>query len=195
MNARWKIFGLAAVIAGIAAAIVLSRQSPQQFTTVQTPPEHHVAPVAEVMPGAVEELPPAAPVKEPPVKSSAPKPKLAPQIQAQSPATPPAKEPLHDPDARDALALVGFDPAAEQYWLDAIYDSSLPDKEREDLMEDLNEQGFADPKNLTADDLPLIVNRLEIIDAILPNTDDFMRAHLLEAQKDLINMFGQVAGR
>jgi len=50
-------------------------------------------------------------------------------------------------------------------------------------MEDLNETGFADPKNLTADDLPLIVSRLEIINAVLLNADDFMTPHLLEAQR------------
>ena len=103
------------------------------------------------------------------------------------------KEPLHDPDAREALALVGLDPAAEQYWLDAIFDSSLPGNERADLMEDLNETGFVDPKNLTANDLPLILSRLQIIDAVLPNADDFMIDHLLEAQKDLVNMYAHFA--
>src|SRR5262249_39102473 len=104
------------------------------------------------------------------------------------------KEPLQDPDARDALALVGLDGQAEQYWMDAIYDTNLPDKEREDLMEDLNEVGFADPKNLTADDLPLIISRLQLIEEITP-ADDFMAEHLGEAYKDLANMYGRVAGQ
>jgi hypothetical protein len=38
--------------------------------------------------------------------------------------------------------------------------------------------------------LALIINRLAIIDAVLANADDFMTPHLLEAQKDLVNMFG-----
>jgi len=191
MNAKWKLCGLAAVIAGITAVILLMRQSPPKSAPAQRPSDTHIAPTTETAAIVVDEVPPTESAKAPPMKSTAPKPSL----QTQSSVAPTAKEPLHDPDARDALALVGFDPAAEQYWLDAIYDSSLPDNEREDLMEDLNEQGFTDPKNLTPDDLPLIESRLEIIDAILPNTDDFMRAHLLEAQKDLINMFGQAAGR
>ena len=56
-------------------------------------------------------------------------------------------------------------------------------------MEDLNEVGFADPKNLTSDDLALIATRLQIIEAIAPNTDDFMAEHLGEAYKDLWNMY------
>ena len=79
--------------------------------------------------------------------------------------------------------------------MDAIFDTSLPDGEREDLMEDLNEVGFADPKNLTADDLPLIATRLQLIEQIAPNTDAFMSEHLAEAYKDLWNMYGKVAGR
>ena len=62
-------------------------------------------------------------------------------------------------------------------------------------MEDLNEVGFADPKNLTADDLPMILNRLRLIDAILPNANDFMSEHLLEAQKDLVDMYAAASGR
>jgi len=57
----------------------------------------------------------------------------------------------------------GVDPEAEQYWMDAIFDTSLPDNEREDLMEDLNEVGFDDLKNLTPDDVALIERRLQIL--------------------------------
>lgn len=98
------------------------------------------------------------------------------------------KRELQDPLARDALSLVGADPAAEAYWLDAIYDSSLPDKEREDLMEDLNEDGLSDPKRPGPQDLPLILNRLAIIEELAPNADEFMLRHLGEAYKDLVNL-------
>ena len=37
------------------------------------------------------------------------------------------------------------------------------------------------------------MNRLQIIDAVLPGADDFMVDHLLEAQKDLENMVAGVA--
>jgi hypothetical protein len=98
------------------------------------------------------------------------------------------KEPLHDPEAREALSLVGTDPEAEAYWLSAITDPSLPDQEREDLMEDLNEAGFADPKHPSADEIPLIQNRIALLEQILPGADPFMQEHLGEAYKDLNNM-------
>jgi len=97
------------------------------------------------------------------------------------------KKELKDPMARTALSLVGTDDLdAETYWLGAIFDSSLPDNEREDLMEDLNEEGFADPKHPAPEELPLIVNRLRMIEDVAPHADDFMQTHLAEAYKDLI---------
>ena len=184
---KGKIGGLVILMAGVMGVILWNRQ-PARPVVPAPPPS--AAPIAETPIPQVVEPARVEPVKESSVQP-APKPKAP--VQAQAPAAKPPKEPLHDPDARDALALVGLDPDAEQYWLSAIYDSSLPDNEREDLMEDLNETGFADPKNLTADDLPLIISRLEIIDAVLPDTDDFMAEHLLEAQKDLANMLGQAS--
>lgn len=106
--------------------------------------------------------------------------------------TPKKSKELSDPAARVALAYVGVDPAAEAYWLDSIFDTSLSDDEREDLMEDLNEEGFDDPKNPTEDDVPLILSRMAIIEEVAPWTDDFMAEHLGEAYKDLSNM---LAGR
>jgi hypothetical protein len=189
MNAKWKVLGLTAAIVSVVVGLLWNRHS---APIAKPEPETTVVPVAKAPPAPPlppEEniVPPAAPVRKT-IVQSAPKPEPVPQSQNQKP----AKEPLHDPDARDALALVGADPAAEQYWLEAIYDTSLPDKEREDLMEDLNEVGFADPDNVTADDLPLIANRLQIIEGLLPYTDDFMRGHLLEAGKDLSAMADKV---
>jgi len=99
-----------------------------------------------------------------------------------------AKGPLQDPVAREALSLVGADPDAEKYWTAAIFDPTLPDSEREDLMEDLNEDGLSDPQHPGPQDLPLIVNRIRIIEEIAPYADDFMLEHLWEADKDLRNM-------
>lgn len=149
------------------------------------PPAPEMAPPQENPPPAVEPVNPVA------VRSKAKTSKVA----QNQPSQKPPKEPLHDPDARDALALVGLDQQAEQYWLQAIFDTNLPDKEREDLMEDLNEVGFADPKNLTSDDLPLILSRLQLIEQLEPTVDPFMKEHLDEAYKDLSNMYAQVAGR
>jgi hypothetical protein len=115
---------------------------------------------------------------------------------AQNPSTasnpggpPPPKEPLHDPLARVALAFVGTDSEAEGYWFAAINDPGLPAHERQDLIEDLNEDGLSDPKHPTVDDLPLIVSRLMIIDEVGPYAMDKVNADAFqEAYKDLVNL-------
>ena len=188
MKTKWFILGLV-VIGGLVTAIWWHQKPAPQVATAQ--PRTAPTPIIE-SPVTVQESTPAEPVKAPQIQP-APKPKPTPQTQAPVQNVKPGKEPLHDPDAREALAMVGLDPAAEQYWLDAIFDSSLPENERADLMEDLNETGFADPKNLTANDLPMIMSRLQIINSVLPNADDFMADHLLEAQKDLVNMYARFA--
>jgi hypothetical protein len=82
---------------------------------------------------------------------------------------------------------VGADPKAEEYWRKAINNPSLPAKERQDLIEDLNEEGFSDPKNLTAKDLPLILERIAIVEK-LEAMDDVNAAAIKEAYKDLTAM-------
>ena len=105
------------------------------------------------------------------------------------------KAPLQDPLARDALCLVGFDPEAEQYWVAAINDPSLSSHERQDLIEDLNEEGFLDPKNLTGDDLPLIMSRLALIEQHAADAmDDVNAAAFMEAYKDLWGMAYRAGG-
>jgi hypothetical protein len=102
---------------------------------------------------------------------------------------PNAQEPIRDPVARVALYFVGLDPAAEEYWLDAINDPSLSAHEREDLIEDLNEEGLPDPKNPSEDDLPLIVRRLQLIEAVGEDAmDEANAAAFREAYKDLVNL-------
>ena len=101
----------------------------------------------------------------------------------------PGKEPLRDPVARVALAFVGMDADAEAYWYGAINDPSLPANERQDLIEDLNEDGLSDPKRPTAEDLPLIVSRLLIIEEVVWDAMDEVNADaFLEAYKDLVNL-------
>jgi hypothetical protein len=121
---------------------------------------------------------------------------------AKSPAPSPApqqrtgKAPRQDPMARVALSLVGVDPSAEEYWAMAINDPSLSDNEREDLIEDLNEEGFEDPKNPTLDELPLIINRLQIIEDYAPSAMDEVNARsFAEAYKDLFNMYVRLTGQ
>jgi hypothetical protein len=180
------VLGLLILVLG-AGLFVLNRQSAGQTDSI--PPQHGTT-VTEndsVLPGVT--LLPFAPTFRTHTRSNQP----AAQPSDMSAQVDAANE--LDQDDLDALALVGIDDEADQFWLNAIFDTSLPDKQREDLMEDLNEVGFDDPKNLTADDLPLIMNRLELIEAVLPNADDFMREHLLEAEKDLLNMLASVTGQ
>lgn len=100
-----------------------------------------------------------------------------------------AKPPLKDPIAREALSSAGADAGAEVIWTQAINNPDIPASERQDLIQDLNEKGFADPKRLTQADLPLILSRIELIDRLAPAAmDDVNAAAFKEARKDLINM-------
>ena len=102
---------------------------------------------------------------------------------------------LQDPLARIALDYVGADLKAEAYWMDAINDPTLPAKERQDLIEDLNENGLSDPKHPSPDDLPLIVSRLELIEQLAPDAMDKVNADAFdEAYKDLINLGNLASG-
>ena len=94
-----------------------------------------------------------------------------------------------DPMARLSLNLVGSDPDAEAYWVGAINDSALPPEERKDLIEDLNEDGLSDPHHPTAEDMPLIMRRIQLIEQLAPNAlDDVNRAAFAEAHKDLVGL-------
>jgi hypothetical protein len=93
---------------------------------------------------------------------------------------------VQDPIARLALNFVGSDPDADAYWVGAINDSSLPAEERKDLIEDLNEDGLSDPHHPTAEDMPLILARIQLIERVAPNAiDDVNRDAFGEAYKDL----------
>jgi hypothetical protein len=95
------------------------------------------------------------------------------------------KEPL----ARVALNYVGVNPEADKLYQTAINDPNLSGDARRNLIEDLNETGFADPKNLTMNDLSLIEKRLRLIEESAPNSlDEFNRKAWDEAKKDLTNM-------
>jgi hypothetical protein len=119
----------------------------------------------------------------------------------------PTGEPQPDPNAEDdemepvvplevarvALTFVGQDPDAEDAWVEAINDPALSPKDRQDLIEDLNEEGFPDPKNITVDDLPLILGRLELIEELGPDAMDEVNADAFaEAYKDLTNMLEKI---
>lgn len=99
------------------------------------------------------------------------------------------KKELLDPLAREALIFVGADAEAEAYWFGAINDPTLPPNERQDLIEDLNEEGLSDPKNPSPEDLPLILSRIDLIEEVGPYAmDEVNFKAFLEAYKDLWNM-------
>jgi len=133
---------------------------------------------------------PIAPAKRPPVAANS---KAANNTAGAAGAPKPPRD-LANPDARVALSFVGADPIAEQVWATAINDPSVPEHERSDLIEDLNEDGFPDPKNVTMDDVPLIVSRINLIEQMAPSAmDDVNAAAFAEAYKDLNNMLVKLA--
>jgi hypothetical protein len=93
------------------------------------------------------------------------------------------------PLAQIALTYVGKTDQADSLFLKAIDGSALNRDTRRNLIEDLNQTGFTDPKNISLADLPLIQKRLALIDASLPDTTDPVNAEAFrEARKDLLAM-------
>ncbi len=146
--------------------------------------------VSETAPTPVESTPAPSVVTPSPAKAVAP---LNPIVAATAvaPSKPSGKE-LTLP--RIALSFVGADPEAEQIWTYAINDPDRPAKERQNLIEDLNEDGFPDPKNVTADDLPLILSRIDLIEHLAPSSMDEVNAAAFgEAYKDLLQMLDRLS--
>lgn len=98
--------------------------------------------------------------------------------------------------ARVALGMIGFDPDADEVWIQIINDPSVSANARHDLIEDLNEDGFADPDNPTLDELPMIEYRIELIEDLLPYAMDKVNSDAFnEARKDLVNMVDRLTQR
>jgi len=105
---------------------------------------------------------------------------------------PARKEPL----ARAALDYVGIDDEAEAVWRKAIDDPAMPPEHRQNLIEDLNENGFPDPEHPTARDLGLIEKRIALIDRLAPSAMDAANdAAFKEARKDLVEMQKEASGQ
>lgn len=158
-----------------------ARPAPPSPEQTVSPPIPEPQPVVEAAPPASQPQPSELPKKTAEVKPP----------RQNAPAAPPPrpKKERLDPVARVALSWVGADPEAEEYWVEAINDPRLSGHERSDLIEDLNEEGFPDPKNPTFDDLPLIVNRLRLIEELAPDAMDAVNWDAFaEAKKDLVNM-------
>jgi hypothetical protein len=218
MNPRVLIGSVAIVLAIVAGAIAFRSGRPPAATPPRPNPQGPVAsrsprnatarPASVEMPPAVELLPRKITPKAATTSEPAPDATAAAQPVERGllgpitdkPATaadadfPDDDEPVVPvPLARAALGFVGADPDAEAVWLLAINDPALTPDERKDLIEDLNEDGFPDPKNLTIDDLPLILSRIELIEEVGPNAmDETNAAAFAEAYKDLINMLARI---
>jgi hypothetical protein len=185
-----------AVVSAITTWLVLTRKP---STTIALPRTESAHPP---QPSQVSEAePPQAPRKIPSEpRSDAPRrnPTTAPaQVTAPESVEDFVPDTLYDDPVfkeqlgRYALSYVGADPVADEVWAWLIYDPDLSEKVREDLMEDLNENGFSDGngRRATMDDLPLIESRLALLEGHLADADEFMFAHLGEAYKDLMNMW------
>ena len=195
-----------AIAGGIAGVVIVKRQAAREATLPAAKAARPLEPVR-----TLGEVPPAAPPAEAPpaVAEVASPPTPNPTPQGEPPAKPmradakppgaqggrPVKEPLKDPLAREALALVGLDPTAEAYWHAAINDPDLSAHERQDLIEDLNEEGLFDPKHPGPEDLPLILNRIQLIGLAAPYAMDQVNADAFqEAYKDLVNLANLALG-
>jgi hypothetical protein len=195
-----------AIACGIAGLVIVKRQAAREAalpaaktarpleparTMGEVPP---VAPPAEAPSAVAEVASPAAPDPSPQGEPAA-KPARADTNSPAAQGGRSAKEPLKDPVAREALAWVGADPEAEAYWYGAINNPDLPAHERRDLIEDLNEEGLSDPKHPSPDELPLIVNRLLLIEELGPSAMDRVNADAFdEAYKDLLNLINLAIG-
>ena len=194
---RFILILLAAVIVAAACVFFASRPA----VKVSAPPAVVRAASPPPVPGATvaaqtetSSAPEILAVKKSADVSPAPKKftaKTAPKTAASGKPAKPRPE-IQDPDARAALSLVGADPAAEQYWISAINDDTLPANERRELIEDLNQDGFVNRKNPGLEDFQLIVSRIQLIEELAPSAKDQVNADAFaEAYKDLVKMLGR----
>ncbi len=182
---------LGVILVGVSLAAVIAMVAHTRRGVVNSSSAEKMAQPAETAVSPIAE--PNTPAEVPPVETQPaihpPKIAKVKKAAAKTGTSAKAKAPIQDPDARAALSLVGADPEAEAYWMGAVNDPSLPAEERKDLIEDLNEDGLSDPKHPGPEDLPLIVNRLRLIEELAPNALDQVNVDAFaEAYKDLNNL-------
>lgn len=199
-----RIIILALIACGISGAILFKMQSPRVRTVIPTAdgpitaaPASHARKLTLIESDIARTMSSMQTNTQPPPRTAITRPVSS---TSQLTADPSEDIDLNDPAlrlplARLALATVGADEFAEQLWLHAINDPELPAESRKDLIEDLNEDGFADPKRLTSADLPLIEARLALIERLAPEAMDKTNADAFaEARKDLVAMRQRIAG-
>jgi hypothetical protein len=202
---------LAVLAIGMLAGLVLLKYRQSQSANSQT------AGTTAPIPQGNQAITAAAQPKAPPVgapdaaaasadHSSQPAPQSPPALaqNSKTPSQPRAKpapaadesQPIFSESfARAALDLVGADPLAERVWVTAINDPLLSADDRQNLIEDLNENGLSDPNHPAAADLPLIEARLALTEQLAPDAmDDVNAAAFDEAYKDLMNMYHGLTG-
>lgn len=212
---RWAVGGLVFVAVGMMLALRLSTQTVPTFVSEKpsSPEQHAARPItpAPIVESAVEPVPPAPAAPAPPVeKKPAPSaPARAPEVAA-PPAPPPAAPSTERPPGdyesmtpavkealgRWALQHVGADDEATEIWLELINDPELSAKVRQDLIEDLNENGFSggNGRTATVDDLPLIASRIQLIEEhAAAALDETNAAAFAEAYKDLVNLWQRLS--
>ena len=181
---------LAVITAGmVGTGYVFNRPPPQPRMLVKVT---GLAPAASqpAIPAMPTAVPPETVAAKPAVPLKPAMNHLLPVVQLTKSGQPKYEKPaLQDPDARAALSMVGADPEAEQYWLSAINNPNLPAEERKNLIEDLNEDGLSDPRHAGPQDMPVILNRLQLIEEQAPDSMDQVNADAFaEAYKDLVNL-------
>ena len=201
MNTRSLAF-IAALAVGIGLAVV-SMTAVQRQQTAQEAARQKSA----LQPRARKLSPPAAPAPvTPPAEEAVTTPQIELPKSSDVPQRPPAapiRQPGpanaagdQDPLAREALSSVGADPAATAYWTSAINNPDLSAHERQNLIEDLNEDGLSDPGNPGPEDLPLILSRIRLIEQLAPDAMDQVNADAFdEAYKDLLNMVNDLTAQ
>lgn len=87
---------------------------------------------------------------------------------------------------RFALNFAGANPQADALWSTAVLDPAVPLRNRDDLIEDLAEDGFENRRNPTERDLAIAKNRLALIEKYRSSADhERIAGAFAEAQRDL----------
>jgi hypothetical protein len=95
--------------------------------------------------------------------------------------------------ARLAVDSVGLDPDADQYWLAGINDPRVAAEDRQELIEALSQAGFADARQTTAEDLPLIATRIALLEEVSPTAIDQVNASAFQdVYHQLLEMFASL---
>ena len=176
------------ILCAVASLVITRREAARQVAAqaLQTKPDQARNQARPAALPVVEQTAPEQPASPPPATRVKP---------ALPPLVPPSRTPsLNDPATKEqygrlALSYVGDDPDAEDAWVQVINDPSLSAEARQNLIEDLNEDGLSDPRNPGVQDLPLILNRIALIEELAPDAMDQVNAAAFqEAYKDLVNM-------